>query len=400
MPENASDARPSTSSGRAPATFQFLRQERVVYGRPAAEVVVEEATRAGAARVLIVASRSLINNTPVVADIRDALGSRAAAVFDGCREHTPIETVIGCADKAREVSADLIVSIGGGTVIDTVKAAILCLAENINDKNGLLENRVTLGDAGRPRVPTTAAAPVRQVAVPTTLSGAEYSNLAGVTDSGRAVKDAYISPDAVPLSVVLDAEAARYTPGELWLSTGIRSVDHAVESLCSAAPTVLTDATGLHALRLFAAALPGSADDPDARLDCLLAVWMAAFGIARVPYGASHGIGHQLGAVAGIPHGITSCVMLPSVMRYNLSETAAQQELIAEAMGGPEAAAADLVEAFVARLGLPTRLRDAGVREDQLAQIAEGSLGNMMVRSNPRPIRDAAQIMEILRMAW
>lgn len=390
-------------SARPPGSFQFLRQEKVLYGRPAAEVVVEEVNRLGASRVMIVASRSLKANTPVVKRLQEALGGRLATIFDGCREHTPIETVIDCTSHARAASADLIVSVGGGTIVDTVKATLLCLAEDLSTQEELLSRRVQLDSAGKPVVPDVSAAPIRQIAVPTTLSGAEFSNLAGVTDNARAVKDAYVSPDAVPISVILDGESARHTPLDLWISTGIRSVDHAVEGICSTAPTALTDATGLHALRLFSKALPASAarpEDANARLDCLLAVWLGAFGIARVPYGASHGIGHQLGAVAGLPHGVTSCVMLPSVMRYNLSETEPQQRLIAEAFGAPERPAADLVEAFIEGLGQPTRLRDTNVREDQLVQIAEGSLGNMMVRTNPKTLTSAEQILEILRMAW
>lgn len=391
------------SGARLAATFQFLRQERVTYGRPAAEAVLEEAERAGAARILVVASRSLLTWTPVVDRIESALGPRLAGRFDGCREHTPIETVIACASRARDLSADLIVSIGGGTVIDTVKATLLCLSENINETEGLLEKAVALDEEGKPVLPRVGPSPVRQIAVPTTLSGAEFSNLAGVTDPARGIKDAYLSPDAVPLAVVLDPAATLYTPRDLWLSTGIRAVDHAVESVCSAAPNALTDATCLHALRLFAEALPRSSEAPEdtaARLECQLAVWLAAFGIARVPYGASHGIGHQLGAVAGMLHGVTSCVMLPAVLRYNKPATAAQQAAIAGALGDPDGDAADLVEALVTRLGLPTRLRDVGVTEDQLDQIAEGSLGNMMVRSNPRPISDISQVLDILQLAW
>ena len=189
----------------------------------------------------------------------------------------------------------------------------------------------------------------------------------------------------------------------LWLSTGVRAVDHAVETLCSRSAQPLPDATAIHALKMFAEALPRTKEQPDnlmARLDCQLAVWLAAFGLGRVEYGASHGIGHQLGAVGGVPHGHTSCVMLPSVLRWNAPVNAAQQALVSEAFGRAGEPAADVLADFIARLGQPGNLRAVGIAGDQLDIVAKGSVGNMMVRSNPRPITDAAQVREILDMAW
>jgi alcohol dehydrogenase class IV len=384
-------------------TYRYLAQDHVTYGVAAATAVAQEVEQVGAARVLIVASRSLAGKTPVVEEIRAALDDRVAGVFDGCREHTPIGTVIDCVDAIRAAKADLVVTLGGGTPIDTVKAALVCLAENVDDPAALLTYRVQVDPQGRPRIPPVAPSPVRQVAVPTTLSGAEFSNLAGVTDPARGIKDAYFGRDSIPISVILDPAVSIHTPEYLWISTGVRAVDHAVETICSRAPQPLPDAAAIHALRLFAAALPRSRnapDDRDARLDCQLAVWLATMGLGRVPYGASHGIGHQLGAVASVPHGRCSCVMLPSVLRYNAAVNADRQALVSEAMGRPGDPAGDVVEAFVASLGQPTRLRDAGVAADQLDTIAAGSLENMMVRSNPRPVETAAQIREILDMAW
>jgi alcohol dehydrogenase class IV len=384
-------------------TYRYLAQDRVTYGVAAATAVAQEVEQAGATRVLIVASRSLAGNTPVVDEIRAALGDRAVGVFDGCREHTPIDTVIGCVRAIRDADVDRVVTLGGGTPIDTVKAALVCLAEGIDDAAGLLTYRVQVDTDGRPQIPPVGPSPVRQIAVPTTLSGAEFSNLAGVTDPARGIKDAYFGRDSIPVAVILDAAVTVYTPEYLWISTGVRAVDHAVETICSAAPQILPDAAAIHALKLFATALPRSRAAPDdvaARLDCQQAVWLATMGLGRVPYGASHGIGHQLGAVAGVAHGHCSCVMLPSVLRYNAAVNADRQALVSEAMGQPGVPAADVVEALVTSLGQPTRLRDVGVERAQLDAIAAGSVENMMVRSNPRPVETAVQIREILDMAW
>lgn len=387
----------------AEGLFQFLAQERVGWGVPAPEAIAREMAALGTRRALIVASTTLAARTDLIAAIEAELGDRLAGLFTGCREHTPIDTVIDCAAAIRRSGADIVVTVGGGTPIDTVKAALLCLAEDVHDAEALKSYRVTVAGDGARAVPAVGPSAVRQIAVPTTLSGAEFSNIAGVTDPERGVKDAYIARDSAPAAVILDPAATLHTPDWLWLSTGVRAVDHAVETLCSRSAQPLPDATAIHALRMFAEALPRTKEKPDdlaARRDCQIAVWLAGFGLGRVEYGASHGIGHQLGAVGGVPHGHTSCVMLPSVLRWNAPVNAGRQALVSEALGRAGEAAADAVADLIARLGQPGTLRAVGITEDQLDTIAEGSLGNMMVRSNPRPIAEAAQVREILDMAW
>jgi maleylacetate reductase len=203
--------------------------------------------------------------------------------------------------------------------------------------------------------------------------------------------------------VILDPAATVYTPEWLWLSTAIRSVDHAVEAVCATDAQPMTDALALHALRLFAQCLPRTKAEPDdlsARLDCLLAVWMAASTILKIQFGASHGIGHVLGGLCGVPHGYTSCILLPHVLRWNKPVNAARQELVAGALGRPGACAADVIAELVQALGQPGRLRDAGVTRDALPKIAALAMGNVWVRTNPRKIAGPADVMAILDAAY
>jgi alcohol dehydrogenase class IV len=244
---------------------------------------------------------------------------------------------------------------------------------------------------------------VRQVAIPTTLSGAEFSNLGGGTDPRTRIKHSFMGADIGARSVILDPAITLHTPEWLWLSTGIRGVDHAVEALCSVDAHPYCDGLALHALRLFAEGLPRTQAAPQnltARLLCQQASWLAASTIARVNYGASHGIGHALGAAADVPHGHTSCIMLPHVMRYNEPATADRQKLIAETLGQPKKSAADAVAALVAALGQPSTLREAGVKREQLAAVAAASMKNRWVLSNPRPIRSEQDVMRLLEAAW
>lgn len=383
--------------------FQFLAQERVGWGTPAAQAVAREMATIGAKQALIVASTSIATKTDVVDAIKAELQDQVVGVFTGTKEHTPIDTVIDCVSAIRESNADVVVTVGGGTPIDTVKAAILCVAQDVSDTEDLKNYRVVVNEDGSRTIPPVGPSPVRQIIVPTTLSGAEFSNLAGVTDPARGIKDAYFSRDSAAIAVILDPAITVHTPEWLWVSTGVRAVDHAVETICSRSAQPLPDATAIHALKMFGKALPLTITEPDnltARLDCQMAVWLAAFGLGRVEYGASHGIGHQLGAVGGVPHGHTSCVLLPSVLRWNAAVNAEQQQRVSEAFGRGGDSAGDVVAEFIALLGQPGSLRAVGLQEDQLDRIAEGSLENMMVRSNPRPITEARQIREILDMAW
>jgi alcohol dehydrogenase class IV len=384
-------------------TYEFLAQDRVIFGRPATEAVAETLDRVSKKRALIVASKTLSRRTDVVASIRKALGERCIGAFDDCVEHVPRESVIALAAKIREIEPDLIVTVGGGTPMDSVKVALVCLGQGITKATELDDVRIRVNADGTRVVPAVKDPPLRQIIVPTTLSGAEFSNLGGCTDPVRQVKDLYTGRYIGGQVVILDPAVTVHTPEWLWLSTGVRAVDHAVETICSRRPQPFTDATCLHALGMLGTALRRVKSKPDdlaARLDCQLGVWLASTGLGRVEWGASHGIGHQLGAVAGVPHGHCSCVMLPSVLRYNLSANADRQAMVAKALGRPDQSAADAVAGLVADLCQPQRLRDVGVREEHFAAIAAGAMQNMMVRSNPRAINAPVDVLEILKLAY
>jgi maleylacetate reductase len=373
-------------------SYAYLPLERVVFGQPAVQAVAEEVARIGARKVFIVASKSLSRSTPVVRDIERSLGERYAGLFDECIAHTPWPSVIAAADAVRAAQPDLILTVGGGTPIDTVKILQICLAHGLKRIEDLDSQRSS-----------TKPSPVRQVAIPTTLAGAEFSNLGGGTDLRTRIKHSFTGADIGPRSVILDPAVTLHTPEWLWLSTGIRGVDHAVETLCSVDAHPYCDGLALHALQLFAEGLPrtkAAPQDLDARLLCQQASWLAASSIARVNYGASHGIGHALGGTADVPHGHTSCIMLPHVLRYNAPATVAKQKLVAEALGRPRMSAGDAVSELVRALGQPATLREAGVKREQLPGIAAAAIKNRWVLANPQPIRTETDVMRLLEAAW
>jgi maleylacetate reductase len=177
-----------------------------------------------------------------------------------------------------------------------------------------------------------------------------------------------------------------------------------LETWCSTNPTPLSDAHSSYAARLLITSLQKVFDSPNdipARLDCMKGAWLSILGPASgVKAGASHGIGHALGGTAGMPHGETSCVMLPHVLRYNASVNGDRQAVIASTVGSPTTPLADLVAALISRLGLPTRLRDAGVSEKVIAAVAEAAIHDPLLTSNPRPVKSLTEVMLLLEQAW
>ena len=396
--------RPLYNAAMKPGIYRIPDTDRVIYGTAFPEALAAEVERLGARAVFVLASGTLARETDTLERVRAALGNRLAGVFARVGAHTPRADVVAAAAEARAAGADLLATVGGGSVTDAAKVVGLCFGNDVTDPAQLDRFAATIAPDGGTRRPPTAAPGLRAVAVPTTLSAGEYSWFAGCTDTARRVKQSFGHPLMVPRSVILDPALTRFTPEWLFLSTGVRAVDHAVEGVCSRDAQPFSDGAALHALRLLGPglrAVKGNPADEPARLACQLGAWMSMVGVQNgVPMGASHGIGHVLGGTAGVPHGYTSCVMLPHVLRFNAPVNADRQAWVSEALGEPGRPAADVVAGLVAALGLPGRLRDVGVREDQLDRIAEESMHDRWVRTNPRDIEGPAAVRRLLDAAW
>lgn len=381
----------------------FTAMNRVIFGRPAAQAVLAEAQRLGAHRVFLLTGATLNQSTDEVARIVAALGDRFAGVCDRMPAHSPRDAVVDCANAARAVGTDLLVTFGGGSVTDGGKAVTICLEHGITDVDGLEPFRSQVRD-GKRFVPEFRAPKVRQVAVPTTLSAGEFNARAGVTDVRVKLKQSYMNRGIVPESVILDPAVTVHTPEWLWLSSGVRAVDHAVETFLSLDANDFTDGTALQALRSLSAGLAGVKRDPadlDARLRCQMGAWLSMVGIvAGTRLGASHAIGHILGGSAGVPHGHTSCVMLPYVLDYNAVVNGERQRQMSVALGEPQKRAAESLDELIRGLGMPRRLREVGVAEADLPRLAQNCMLDDWTFSNPRPITAPEQVMDILRSAY
>jgi len=389
--------------GTRPGMFNFPAIERILYGQPAARALAAEAERLRAERVFLIVSGTMNRTTDEVSKVREALGRRYAGLYDRIAPHIPRESVLEAAHAARSAGADLIATFGGGSVTGAGKMVQLCLRHNITGPESFAAFRVVVNADGSHTVPEYDGPLVRQIAIPTTLSAGEFNPYGGYMDSGSKVKHAFRHPLLVPRTTIFDPAPTIHTPLHVWLSTGVSAISHATEGICSQNANPVSDAGFLHALKLLGQALPRIKREPrdlEARLDCQFASWLSVAGRqGGVQMGASHAIGHILGGSCAVPHGYTSCVILPHVLRFNRSSNADRQRLVADAMGHPSDDAADVIAALVADLELPGRLAEVGVKREQFPLIAANAMHDNWIHTNPRRITRPEQVLEILEAA-
>ena len=384
-------------------TFIQFPQERVYFGEDYSEALSGEVERLGARRVFILASETLCRRTDLVRRAAEELGGNSSGQATGMPPHTPRDAVLDMAKAASDANADLIVTLGGGSLTDAGKMVRLCMEHGIDGVGGFDAYRNIVHADGRIETRHYGAVSIPQITIPTTLSGGEFNISAGCTDQRVQSKQLYRHPSLMPKAVILDPAVTVHTPQWLWLSTGMRAVDHCVETICSHLGNRQSDGAAFNGLRLLVAGLPAVEADPDnldARLDCLVGAWQSMeHNQSGVPMGASHGIGHVLGGTCGVPHGHTSCIMLPAVLRWNRTANADRQAQVSEIFGRPGEDAATVVEDFVRSLGQPTRLSEVGVLPEQFPEVARHALHDRYLHTNPRAIGSAQDIVEILELA-
>ncbi|PLN84174.1 putative Fe-containing alcohol dehydrogenase [Aspergillus taichungensis] len=412
------------------------------YGPPFPTLTAQHArTTFSAKRIYVLISGTLARTTDSLQRLQDALEShpntdmRVVGVRRGMKSHTYWSEVAEVADDVRRSGADLLVVVGGGSLIDAGKIAV---TNNTTDLASLSSTNTTTTNPKQEIHPSH----LPTIAIPTTLSGGEYSNLAGATDDRTGEKHLFSSGIRGPQLIILDAElCARTTPPRVWLSTGIRAVDHCVETYLLQQSTSSKSgdaeneteegegeesALAKHGLGLLLPSLlrcraDAEGRDAEARLNCLLGsvdamgACLGGEGGAGVKLGASHGIGHQLGPL-GIPHGETSCILLPAVCKYNtkhsprtttrqtnllhflVRQPAVAEVLHARGVNADSADLGDVLDAVIRELGLPRSLSEVGVGREQFDGVAERSLRDRFCAMNPVPLVRKEQVVEILEM--
>lgn len=385
------------------SVFDLTATEKVYMGERAATAITAEVARLGAERVFLLVSRSLNQQTDEIEQIRNALGKRVVATYDGMPPHAPRGAILDAANMARDANTDLVVTVGGGSVTDAGKIVTICLKHNIRTVEDFDNYRVYVNDAGEVVKPVFDGPDIRAIICPTTLSGGEFNPLSGATDEAAKLKQGYEQRLMAPVTIVLDPALTVHTPEWLWLSTGVRSVDHALEALGSLQSNYFADGMAASALELLSDGLPRVKADPtdlDARLKCQVGVWQSMIPIVGgVPMGLSHAVGHVLGGSFDVPHGYCSCVMAPAVLAFNAPVNGERQKRISRCFGQPDRAASEILDEFIGNLGMPRSLEAVNVKASDHALVAENTMHDFWARTNPRTIEKAEDVLPALAMA-
>lgn len=318
-------------------------------------------------------------------------------VFDAVEPNPRNTTVDRAGEKVREIKPDLIIGLGGGSVLDAAKAIAL-----LGANPGKIEDY-----EGRARY---KAAPLPMVAVPTTCgTGSEVTWVAVITHSGRKFKMSIKGPEMYPAAAVVDPDLLKSLPKDLVASTGLDALTHAVEAYTVKPSTPVTDLFAREALRLIFGSLEKAYEDiqgyDQAREDLMLGSTLAGFAFGNSDVGAVHCIAESVGSVYDTPHGVANSIFLPVVMEYNLPVTAVRYAEIARIAGikepEDEQAAKLLVKKvrdMARRLNIPF-LHETGVEEGRLLELARKSFENNSTPSNPREATEA-DYLDMLQKAF
>ena len=384
---------------------------RILFGNGKIDSLKDEIQKLGGKRVLVLSGRTVAEKTDAVRRINDGLGDMSAGVYSGLTQRAPLSTAVEAANLALASGADTLVGVGGSTISDAARMIAVLMAEGITTVEQLRQ----LGEEQDMLLSPNLDGKVLplQVAVPTTLSAGEFNMGGGnVLDDQAGHKIRVRHPRLYADLIMLDSVMTEGTPDWLWLSTGVKALDHCIERLYTTGNQPAIDAPILAAAETLFTHLPKSREsdgDPEARLQCLVAAWMSMMGAPNFAMGLSHAIGHILGVKYSVGHGYTSCVTQPYVMEFNRPVSAAKQALLARSAGldtrgmSDEAAAeaaARAVDDFVLGMGMPHRIRELEIPEADLPEIAELVLTDDGCRNNPIPITSAEQVMEVLRAAF
>jgi alcohol dehydrogenase len=386
------------------AVAKFLVPD-VIFGVGVLSEVGQAARRQGAAHVLVVSDRG-VGEAGWTGEVLGHLAEAgvSAQLWDGLTPNPKDHQVAaGCAAYLAG-GCDVLVAVGGGSCIDAAKA-IAVLATQANQEGA----RAIAGYAGVGKV--TGPLPPT-VMVPTTGgSGSDVSQFCVVTDTARRLKFTIGARALVPDISVTDPRALTTVPHDITAYTAIDVLSHAIESYVSLAASFLTDTHALTAIRGACEHLLPALDHPGdlrPREGLARASLQAGLAFSNALLGATHAISHQLGGLTDLPHGLLNAILLPHVMEFNAAVATSRLAEVAGAMGlrtglmtPHEAADAAIqtVRAFAGKAGLPTTLREIGVKCSQLDRVARGALHDAYIVTNPRPVGEA-DARAICQAAW
>lgn len=373
------------------ASFNYsLHSQEIIFGASSLARLREVVTRYRWRKLVLCTSQSL-RARGWVQDIHNLVGTCLAAVRDDIQPHVQDKQVLPSVAVAEEVEVDAIIALGGGSVLGMAKAIASALRKERGDD-----------------------LPVPIIAIPTTYTGSEMTPVYGVThtDETPPRKVTVNDPTIVPRVVIYDPELTLDLSPELTASTGINAFAHCIEALYSRTRNPLSSAAALDGIRHIYGALLGCVQDGNnipVRTEMLLGSHLAGLSLASVSMGIHHGVCHVLGGTANLPHGVANAIILPHAIRFNADATVTELLPAVRVLGisengisptGVIEAMADAVSEWIRRMNLPQRLRDAGVDQSDLPNLAQIAFQSRTVQNNPKPVKDVTQIEALLRQAW
>jgi maleylacetate reductase len=335
---------------------------RVLFGTGTLRQLPDELSRLGVTRALVLATP---RQNALVAGIREMIGERFAGVFTGAVMHTPVEVTERAMETVRDVRADCLVAIGGGSTTGLGKAIAL-----------------------RTDLP--------QIVLPTSYAGSEMTPVVGQTSGG--IKTTQSSPKILPEIVIYDVDLSMTMPPGLSATSGINAIAHAVEALYARDRNPVISLMAQEGIRTLAHALPiicAQPNDKTARIDALYGAWLSGICLGAVGMALHHKLCHTLGGSFNLPHAETHTVILPHALAYNAPAAPDAMTRIATALGTPDPALG--LHDLARKLAAPASLREIGMPESGIDQAADLAVRNPYW--NPRPIEREA-IRELIERAW
>ena len=380
--------------------FIFWSPTKVVFGENTALDVGIEVENLKCKKALIVTDKDLINNTDIPEKIRKALGNLCVGIFSDVEPDSGIHIVNQGAKFGTGRGADCLVSVGGGSAIDTAKGMAILMKEG-----GRLQDYVGFQVLTRPQTP--------HIVIPTTAgTGSEATYIAVIKDHQEGRKLLFGDYNILPNVAILDPRMTEGLPPRLTAATGMDAMCHAIEAMYSLQREPIADGLALHAIRLIKAFLPKAVEngkDMMARGQMLIAANMAGSAFSNAQLGMVHALAHSVGAVFGVHHGLANSILLPACLRYNADVCGDVYLNILLTLGvkvegiQPDTAGeivADKITEFTKTLGLPQRLRDVGVPEAGLQECSELALSDGAIVYNPKFISDSAEVLKVYKQAW
>jgi alcohol dehydrogenase class IV len=380
-------------------SFVYLGPTKIVFGVGTTRDCEVEMAGLGCRKALVVTDPGVMK-AGLVEGVLKSLGDKCVGLYSDVPQDTGVSVVNRAAAFAREKGADCVISVGGGSVIDTGKVVCILLTEG-----GGIENFEGIQLLTRPQTP--------HIVIPTTAgTGSEVTSMAVILDERKGQKILIVEHFNTPRIAILDPLMTVKLPRLLTASTGMDALTHAVEALQSMQREPIADGLAMHAIRLLYRHLPSCTEngmDLAARGQVQLAATMAGWAFGNAMVGLVHAMAHSLGAVARTPHGIANGILLPHVMAYNLDDAMESGAMVADALGIREkgmsekeaaGSAISAIRSFLKRIGHPERLSDVGVKEEDLAKAAALSLSDGAIVNNARPVMDAGEVLAIYRDAF